>query len=411
MSNSELPNSAGRRAFLRATGGVALGAVGLVATETVAAQSGAPSRDEYETILDEMDGSGSEGDPYIVTNVVELQAVEGDVEAAFALGNDIDASQTSDWNDGEGFDPVGNWDATFTGSFDGRTYVITGLTVNRPDSDNAALFYQIGEESTLERVGLEDVDITGKREVGGVVGTNLGTVSQCFTTGSVSATGATVGGLVGGNNGLIEKSYSTATVAGESRAIGGLVGTNAAPGTVRQCYAAGSVDGTGAIVGSNSNSATVADSYWNSDTIEFAAAATPGDGRTAAEMKGERAGNAMTNLDFETTWRTVIDPEGFPQLQWVPTESEIPNRDDGDGTDSTTGGDDTNSADDSDTAGSTNDDSSDDTNSADDSEAPGGTNGDSSDDSGPGFGVGGALAGITSAGYLLKRRLREPDEE
>lgn len=391
MSNSGLPNSASRRGVLRATGAVTLGAVGLAAAEPVAAQSGAPSPDEYENILSGMDGTGSESDPYIVTNVVELQAVAGDVEAAFALGNDVDASQTSDWNDGAGFDPLGDFDATFAGSFDGREYVITGLTINRPETGNAALFFEFGEGSTIERVGLEGVDITGKRTVGGLVGFNGGTVSQCFATGSVSATGTGVGGLAGYNDSLIEKSYSTATVAGESRSIGGLVGTNGPSGTVRQCYAAGSVDGTGGIAGSNSNGATVTDSYWNSDAIEFSAAATPGESRTEAEMKGEAAGNEMPNFDFETTWRTVTDPDGFPQLQWVPTGSETADGDDEDGTDGTSEDDDTSSEDDSDSPGSTND--------------------DSSDDSGPGFGVGGALAGITSAGYLLRRRLRETDEE
>jgi PGF-CTERM protein len=402
MSDSKLPKVASRRQVLRATGGVALGAVGLAAAGPVGAQSGGPSPDEYEDILAEMDGGGSESDPYIITDVVELQAVEGDVEAAFALGNDIDASETSDWNDGAGFAPVGNFDATFVGSFDGREYVITGLTIDRPDTDNAALFYGTAEEGTIERVGLEDVDISGGRSVSGVIGTNRGTVSQCFTTGSVSATGASVGGLAGSNYGLIEKSYSTATVTGESRAVSGLVGTNLSSGTVRECYAAGSVDGSGAIVGSGADDATVEDSYWNSDTIEFSAGATPGEGRREAEMTGEAASNGMTNLDFEATWRTVTDPDGFPQLQWVPTEPETADGDGGDGSDDTTG---------SDGDGSDGTTGEDNTNSAGDSDSTGGTADDSSDDSGPGFGVGAALAGMTGAGYLLKHRLRGTDEK
>ncbi len=391
MSDSNRPNSVRRRAFLRASGAVALGAVGFAATDPVAAQSGAPSPDEYESILGEMDGSGSESDPYVITDVIELQAVAGDVEAAFALGSDIDASETSDWNDGAGFDPVGDFDARFAGSFDGREYIITGLSINRPDTDNAALFYGTGEEGTIERVGLEDVDITGGRSVGGVVGTNRGTVSQCFTTGRVSATAAYVGGLAGSNYSLIEKSYSTATVAGESRAVSGFVGGNLSSGTVRECYAAGSVDGSGAIVGTSSDGTTVEASYWNSDTIEFAAAATPGESRTEAEMTGEAASNGMTNLDFETTWRTVTDPDDFPQLQWVPTESES---EDGESGDESGGGDDSETSD----------------GSGDDS-GGGDGNEDTASENGPGFGVGGALAGITGAGYLLQRRLREPDEE
>jgi PGF-CTERM protein len=105
-------------------------------------------------------------------------------------------------------------------------------------------------------------------------------------------------------------------------------------------------------------------------------------------MKGDTASNSMTNFDFENTWRTVTGPDGFPQLQWVPTGTS---EDGGDGSDSGDG---------SNGGGSDGGDGSD-----------GGSGDTSSDDSGPGFGVGGALAGVTGAGYLLKHRLRGTDEE
>jgi len=58
----------------------------------------APDPEDYEDILDAMEGDGSEDNPYIITDVEELQAVAGDLEAFYELGNNIDASETTEWN-------------------------------------------------------------------------------------------------------------------------------------------------------------------------------------------------------------------------------------------------------------------------------------------------------------------------
>ena len=43
-----------------------------------------------------------------ITNVTELQAMENDLDGDYVLGNNIDASATSGWNGGLGFDPIGD---------------------------------------------------------------------------------------------------------------------------------------------------------------------------------------------------------------------------------------------------------------------------------------------------------------
>jgi len=53
-----------------------------------------------------MSGTGTPEDPYIITDIYELQAMQLDPEAYFELGNDIDASDAVDWNGGEGFAPI-----------------------------------------------------------------------------------------------------------------------------------------------------------------------------------------------------------------------------------------------------------------------------------------------------------------
>ncbi|WP_205687171.1 hypothetical protein, partial [Chromohalobacter israelensis] len=72
-------------------------------------------------------------------------------------------------NGGKGWDPIGDDGAPFTGTFDGLERVISDLTINRGSEDYIGLFGYI-EDTTLRQIGLENVDITGDKQVGGLVG-------------------------------------------------------------------------------------------------------------------------------------------------------------------------------------------------------------------------------------------------
>ncbi|KKL12757.1 hypothetical protein LCGC14_2532540 [marine sediment metagenome] len=76
----------------------------------------------------------------VITDVDELQAMENDLTADYELGNNINASATSGWNGGEGFDPIGSSGSEFTGSFDGKGYTINDLFINRPEETGVGLF-------------------------------------------------------------------------------------------------------------------------------------------------------------------------------------------------------------------------------------------------------------------------------
>ena len=84
-------------------------------------------------------GDGSIGDPYQISNVIELQSMELDLNAHYILINDINASVTSTWNGGAGFMPVGNETSGFAGSLDGfvdlvqRKRVILQFQTDFPD--------------------------------------------------------------------------------------------------------------------------------------------------------------------------------------------------------------------------------------------------------------------------------------
>ena len=53
-------------------------------------------------------GEGTESDPWQIATVKQLQAIANNPDAHFILTADIDASATADWNDGLGFEPIGD---------------------------------------------------------------------------------------------------------------------------------------------------------------------------------------------------------------------------------------------------------------------------------------------------------------
>ncbi|MFC6976658.1 hypothetical protein ACFQL1_21310 [Halomicroarcula sp. GCM10025709] len=82
---------------------------------------------------------------YEVDSLVKLQCIQtkglGD---NYVQTQDIDASETGEWNDRSGFDPIGDKDNEFTGTFDGNGYTISGLIIDRGGTYSVGLFSEIG---------------------------------------------------------------------------------------------------------------------------------------------------------------------------------------------------------------------------------------------------------------------------
>lgn len=205
-------------------------------------------------------GSGTSGDPYIITTLSELNEIQDDLTAYYELANDIDASDTVNWNGGAGWVPIGS----FGGSLDGKGYTISELYINRPSTDEVGLFGYIGNFSgdMLQNFNLTDVDITGQDRVGGVIGRGVITTSLTKNISSITVTGEVtgrlyVGGFVGWT-GILSgdvpaKNYfydcgATVTVTGTTY-VGGFVGYSSLSGSSGRdiyyegCYAKGVVSG------------------------------------------------------------------------------------------------------------------------------------------------------------------------
>ncbi|BDX17513.1 hypothetical protein MFKK_03230 [Halopseudomonas aestusnigri] len=197
----------------------------------------------------------------VIQNVEQLQAMRDDVTANYLLGNHIDATATVSWNGGAGFVPVGDEANRYAGSFDGLGYSINGLSIDRSGTEFVGLFGATASGSVIRDIGLVGGSIFGRNYVGGLIGYNMGTISNTYATGSVKGSDYSIGGLAGYNQGAISKAYATGRVEGKGR-VGGLVGYNQS-GTIDNAYATGSVEGSrnsvGGLVGSNEG--TISNAY------------------------------------------------------------------------------------------------------------------------------------------------------
>ncbi|WP_284041272.1 GLUG motif-containing protein, partial [Vreelandella olivaria] len=169
---------------------------------------------------------------------------------------------TANWNNGEGFNPIGSWTSPFEGTFDGLGHVITGLTVNRPTQDNIGLFGST-DSAMLRGIGLREINITGRNYVGGLVAVAANSnIAASYATGRVTGN-YSVSGLVGvAFRSDIAASYATGQVTGNNY-VGGLVG-DAFRSNIAASYATGQVTGgtgtAGGLVG-NANDSDIAASY------------------------------------------------------------------------------------------------------------------------------------------------------
>jgi filamentous hemagglutinin family protein len=175
-----------------------------------------------------------------ITNAHQLQLMAMNLSASYTLANNLDMAPALNAVSGQypgmwssqGFVPVGDFSAKFTGKFDGLGHIISGLYINRPTTEYVGLFgASSGEIRNLYLLGAQ---VTGKAQVGGLVGLNQGLIDHGHATVTINAAveapevGARkVGGLVGENwSGTISASEASGTIfVGDSAYyVGGLVG-------------------------------------------------------------------------------------------------------------------------------------------------------------------------------------------
>lgn len=307
-----------------------------------------------------MTGAGNPTNPYVIYNCSDLQSMNSSLNSHYILGNNIDCTDTINWDGGQGFQPIGKFGLSFTGSFDGKGYIINQLYIHRPTESYVGLFGYAtapGGESNIyfiRNVGLKNIDVTGGQMVGGLAGYSAITTSKSYTTGEVTGMGGSVGGLIGsfvkGYSFYIiaNQVYSTANVTGHGLSVGGLIGISStsiidtyATGSVTgysdyvgglvgrltgdaySSYSSGKVTGTGpyinGLIGLMSGDARVT-GYYDKETSGLSGIGTGWTGYSTAQMRTQSTFYAM---NFTETW--VMDTQnidGYPKLRNV---MELPN--------------------------------------------------------------------------------------
>ena len=307
-------------------------------------------------------GSGTEESPYLVSTLDHLLWITTNSSSwsdYFEQTADIDASGTQYWDDSDdntdgdkyndsndgtsggnnnGWVPIGTSPTKFTGIYDGQSYTIDNLCINRLSQSEYVGLFGFGHGCDLMNIGLTNVDITGYDKVGALMGYQeySATVTDCYATGdlsghydvgglvgynyhyaevhtsyssvSVTAT-AYSGGLVGDSydHCLITRSYSTGTING-SNGIGGLVGWNSGTSTVSNCYSTGSVSGSsnvGGLVGFNNN--VIYNSFWDT-TSSGQTTSSGGTGKSTSEMKNIDTYTDETTVGLVAAWDFETDP-------------------------------------------------------------------------------------------------------
>jgi hypothetical protein len=272
-------------------------------------------------------GDGSSGDPYQITNLTELNEVRNNDSwgVHFILMNDIDARDTKNWNNGQGWEPIGTADSPnwYRASFDGNGHVIYGLYINRAGTDYVGLFGHISGGSnviSVKNLGLVDVDITGDEYVGALAGHLNGTVEYIFSTGELNGrnhTGGLLGTMLGGIGANLKYSYSHAKTNSSNYGASGLV-ARLQGGTILNSFSTGVASapngGAGGLVGEQ-NSGTVTNSFWDTESSGLATSAGQGTGKTTAEMQTQSTFSGA-GWDFSSNWEvTDVYNFGYPMHQ------------------------------------------------------------------------------------------------
>lgn len=188
-------------------------------------------------------------------NLAEL-VNNGETDINITLNTDLNLTNM-EWT------PIGTESQPYTGTFDGNNYTITGLTVNQT-RNYVGLIGCIGSDGTVKNVKLENVNITGDGYfVGGVAGTNYGTIENCSVDGTLTNYVQYLGGVVGDNLGSIIGCSSSGTITGTGPNVGG-IGGQSVGGTIMACYSVANIKGrssSGGVLGQTNRETVVIACY------------------------------------------------------------------------------------------------------------------------------------------------------
>ncbi len=202
----------------------------------------------YYAVSDTVSGRTAREGFTLITNCQQLQDIDLALRDNYELGNDIDCSDTINWNSGAGFDPIGYISPdfqtieSFSGVFAGNNYAISDVYIDSTGVSIASALFAI-----TYRARIQDVRIIGMTQLcysicgGGSLVANAGEssitniqISGGVAEGSFMSYGGIAGAIIINNPGtytLTKSSYDgimtlvdTVDLPGITESYGGLVG-------------------------------------------------------------------------------------------------------------------------------------------------------------------------------------------
>ncbi len=265
-----------------------------------------------------------------ITDVIDLQLMAVDLGENYTIMNDIDATDTVNWNAMKGFTPVGDVSTRFTGSLEGDNHSISGLFINRSSMNYAGLFGFLSN-ADISEVQILDTYIYAHNAVGGLAGTAISSlIEDCSVSGAIFAgTGATqnLGGLIGNTTGTTVTNCETyGNVNSTGYGVGGLVGY-ASGGTINACNAYNGVYGTanvGGLIGRESGTLVNSNAYGDVEGTSTAGTASIGGlvgwliqaslNNCTAHGDVESAGGRSGGLVGSSTWITISNSKTYGNM-------------------------------------------------------------------------------------------------
>lgn len=194
-------------------------------------------------------GNGTETEPYIIATAAQLDEVRNFPSACFELSKDIDLSSYLNSNS-SGWTPIKD----FTGKFDGKKHTIKGLWISLSSISNVGLFANIQGYSNDKRASVSNLfvnmnkkGITGRSSVGGICGRlSYGNIENCMVTGDISGY-QDVGGIVGHTNdkyydsSIISQCASSGNITATKGYVGGILGYYDGSCSIKNCYSIANV--------------------------------------------------------------------------------------------------------------------------------------------------------------------------
>ena len=205
----------------------------------------------FENEAADFEGAGDEDDPYLIEDVDDLKKLAENVNNGEAYANTYFKLTANIDLKNEEWPPIGTLQGEevrpFQGTFDGDGYQITNLKISN-GGQYAGLFGNVWG-ATIQNCNVTG-EINGYNHTGGIVGyANDNThILNCSFQGNVEGNGEERGGIVGHTSSGCEVSgcFVTGTVTGD-REVGGIAGSGV--GTIKNCYALADVTATGVNAG------------------------------------------------------------------------------------------------------------------------------------------------------------------